>query len=100
LYLQDNFIYLKTTLEKELPGVTVFNLEGTYLAWADFNPLGVSPEQIIQIIENSAKVALDHGDWFGSNGAGFERFNIACPRPILEKAVKAVAAAFKKALSH
>jgi cystathionine beta-lyase len=100
LYLQDNFIYLKTMLEQELPGVSVFNLEGTYLAWADFNSLGLSPEKIIQVIEDGAKVALDHGDWFGKNGAGFERFNIACPRLILEKAVKAVVAAFKKAGRH
>ena len=67
---------------------------------SDFNSPGLSPEKIVQIIENDAKVALDHGDWFGKNGAGFERFNIACPRPILEKAVKAVVTAFKKAGRH
>ncbi|MCP3943132.1 MAG: pyridoxal phosphate-dependent aminotransferase [Desulfobacteraceae bacterium] len=98
LYLWDNFIYLKITLEEQLPGVKVFDLEGTYLAWVDFNPLGLSPEKIIQIIEEEAGVALDHGNWFADNGAGFERFNIACPRSILEKAVKAVTAGFKKYL--
>jgi len=98
LYLKDNYIYLKTSLEEQLPGVTVFDLEGTYLAWADFRSLGLSVEKIIQIIEGEAGVALDHGDWFGENGAGFERFNIACPRAILEKAVTAVVAGFKKYL--
>ena len=83
-----------------MPGVIVFNLEGTYLAWADFNPLRLSSEKIVQIIENGAKVALDHGDWFGANGAGFERFNIACPRPILEKAAKAVVTAFQKTIKN
>ena len=96
LYLKDNYIYLKTSLEEQLPGVKVFDLEGTYLAWADFRSLGLSVEKIIQIIEDEAGVALDHGDWFGENGAGFERFNIACPRVILEKAVTAVVAGFKK----
>lgn len=98
LYLKDNFIYLKTSLEEQLPGVKVFDLEGTYLAWADFRPTGLSNQKIIQIIEEEAGVALDHGDWFGANGAGFERFNIACPRAILKKAVEGVVAGFKKVL--
>jgi len=96
VYLQDNFIYLKASLEEQLPGVKVFDLEGTYLAWADFRSLGLSPTKIIQIIEEEAGVALDHGDWFGENGAGFERFNIACPRGILKRAVESVVAGFKK----
>jgi len=96
IYLQDNFNFLKSSLENQLPGVRVFDLEGTYLAWVDFKPLGLSPEEIVNKIELDAGLALDHGDWFGENGAGFERFNIACPRLILEKAVDAVVAAFKK----
>lgn len=34
-------------------------------------------------------------NWFGDNGTGFERFNIACPRTILEKAVESVIMALK-----
>jgi cystathionine beta-lyase len=64
----------------------------------DFTSLGLSPKKIVQIIEEEAGVALDHGDWFGENGAGFERFNIACPRKILEQAVESVVAGFKKYL--
>ena len=75
-------------------GINIFDLEGTYLAWVDFRPLGFTPEQIVQKIEGWAGLALDHGDWFGENGAGFERFNIACPRSILEKAVAAAGSAF------
>lgn len=94
LYLNQNYIYLKNSLEANLPGVIAFDLEGTYLAWVDFKPLGFSPAQIVKKIEKGAGLALDHGDWFGENGAGFERFNIACPRLILKKAVDAVVAAF------
>lgn len=94
VYLYDNYKYLKSVLEDQLPGVKVYDLEGTYLVWVDFRPLGLGPEKIIQVLEEEARVALDHGDWFGDNGAGFERFNIACPRSILEKAVGAVVKAF------
>ena len=95
VYLQDNFIYLKNRLESGLPGVRVFDLQGTYLPWVDFRSLGLTPEKIIDIVETKARIGLDHGDWFGENGAGFERVNIACPRAILEKAVNALIQAFK-----
>ena len=94
VYLHDNYTYLKNRLEAEIPGVRVHELEGTYLVWADFNPLGRSPEKISRMIEEQAGLALDHGDWFGKNGAGFERFNIACPRSILKKALDALVVAF------
>ena len=93
-YIYDNFLYLKKKIEKKLPGVRVFDLEATYLPWIDFNPLGLSPEKIVKIIEEKAGLALDHGDWFGQSGAGFERINIACPRPILSKATDALVRAF------
>ncbi len=97
-YLNDNFNYLKTTLEEQLPGVKVFDLQGTYLVWVDFGNLGLDCKKRVLALEEDAKVALDHGDWFGENGSGFERFNIACPRSILEKAVESVVVAIKKAI--
>ena len=93
-YLYANYLYLKETLESGLPGVRVFNLEGTYLPWIDFNSLGLSPKEIIERVEKAAGLALDHGDWFGKTGAGFERVNIACPRALLEKAVMGLVKAF------
>ena len=93
VYLHDNFVYLKTRLETEISGVTVYELQGTYLVWADFRRIGLSDKERIKRLEEKAGVALDHGDWFGRNGRGFERFNIACPRAILEKALDAVVSA-------
>ena len=36
---------------------------------------------------DSAKLWLDEGYIFGTGGSGFERFNVACPRIILKKAL-------------
>ncbi|MCG8551772.1 MAG: pyridoxal phosphate-dependent aminotransferase [Desulfobacterales bacterium] len=93
-YIYDNFLYLKKRIEKELPGVRVFDLQATYLPWIDFNPLGLSQKKIIEIMEEKAGIALDHGNWFGLNGAGFERINIACPRKMLSRAADAIICAF------
>lgn len=86
-YLHENFTGLKQQVESGIPGVRVFDLEATYLPWIDFRPLGMAPEAVAAAVEKKAGLALDHGDWFGENGAGFERINIACPRNLLEKAV-------------
>jgi len=96
IYLNDNFNYLKTYIESQLPGARVYELQGTYLVWVDFRYIGWDCSKMTQILEEDAKVALDHGIWFGENGAGFERFNIACPRSILTKAVESVVSAIKK----
>jgi cystathionine beta-lyase len=93
-YIYDNYLYLKKRIETELPGVRVFDLEATYLPWIDFNPLGLSSQKIIEIVEEKAGLALDHGDWFGESGTGFERINIACPRKLLSKATDALVSAF------
>ncbi len=94
VYLHANFTYLKTFLETELPDVRAYDLQGTYLAWVDFNGLGLAEQDRIRILEEQAGVGLDHGAWFGENGKGFERFNIACPRTILARAAEAIVAAF------
>jgi cystathionine beta-lyase len=52
-------------------------------------------ESRIKLLEETAKVVLDHGNWFGDNGNGFERINLACPRTILEKAVESIIKALK-----
>ncbi len=39
---------------------------------------------------HKAKIALDDGFWFGTEGKGFMRMNIACPRSVLEKALKRI----------
>jgi len=98
VYLQGNFLYLKEELETRLPGVHVFELQGTYLPWVDFRKTGLDHDRMIQALEKDAKVGLDHGSWFGEGGTGFERFNIACPRATLIRAVEATAAAIQRRL--
>jgi cystathionine beta-lyase len=47
-------------------------------------------------MKEKGKIALDDGYWFGVEGEGYERINIACPRYMLEEGAKRI----KKALSH
>ncbi|HQQ90016.1 MAG TPA: pyridoxal phosphate-dependent aminotransferase, partial [Oscillospiraceae bacterium] len=47
-----------------------------------------------------AQIFLDEGYLFGEGGTGFERWNIACPRWVLEQALERLRAARAKKLSQ
>ena len=90
-YLADNLAFLKSFVKERLPMVDVIEPEGTYLVWMDFRRLGMDPGELEDLMLNQAGLWLDEGYIFGSEGAGFERFNIACPRTVLEEGLNRVA---------
>ncbi|NMC06430.1 MAG: pyridoxal phosphate-dependent aminotransferase [Candidatus Lokiarchaeota archaeon] len=95
-YLQGNLDHLRQFLADRLPWVTLVEPEGTYLAWLDFRARYPDHEALAQKMQQEAGLALDEGHIFGSNGDGFERINIACPRALLQRALDQMAAAFEK----
>jgi cystathionine beta-lyase len=94
-YIQANYDFLKGFIENSFPNCTVFDLEGTYLAWVDFRSLGLEPKKLDEVIKKEAQVALDDGAMFGKSGEGFQRFNLACPQSILEEALNRMLKALK-----
>ncbi len=89
-YVQDNYRFMESYCAEYLPQVDLIQPEGTYLVWADFSKLGLSPEARKVLMMDDAKVYLDEGEMFGVEGTGFERFNIACPRSLLEEALESI----------
>lgn len=86
-YLYENYLIVKSFLEKELPAVTALPLEGTYLMWLDCRaflhpgePLEGFSERLAGHLRHQAKLILSTGTIYGSGSEGFERLNIACPR--------------------
>lgn len=74
-------------LAERFPSVRVFPLEGTYLLWADFNSLGLSPKELKRFMTEEARLWLGDGIIYGKEGAGFERINLALPTVYLEAAL-------------
>ena len=95
-YLHENLEFLKLFLRENIPQIEVNEPEGTYLVWLDFRKLGMVYEQLEKFLHQKAKVALDDGSQFGKGGEGFQRINIACPRSILEEALKRIHRAVKE----
>lgn len=88
IYLQVNRDFIDKFLKERIPRVKLIMPEGTYLAWVDFSDFNFTDIELQQLIQKKAKVALDYGYIFGAGGEHFQRINFACPRTILEKALK------------
>ncbi|MBU2511369.1 pyridoxal phosphate-dependent aminotransferase [bacterium] len=94
-YMQANLKFLTDYFEQNIPRIKVIKPEGTYLVWLDCRELGMNSKELESFMNSKARVGLDHGIAFGPGGEGFERINIACPRSILEEALKRIELAVK-----
>lgn len=93
-YLDANIAYAEAFVAEHLPKVRISPCQGTYLLWLDFRAYGLSAEELEERMLTVAKVALDEGKLFGTEGRGFERVNVACPRAILTDCLERIAKAF------
>ncbi|MDR2952585.1 MAG: pyridoxal phosphate-dependent aminotransferase [Treponema sp.] len=87
LYLAENMVFLKTYLAENIPKIMFIEPEGTYLAWLDFNGLGLPSHKLDDVITRKGKLWLSAGHSFGKGGKGFQRINAACPRSVLHNAL-------------
>ena len=78
----------------EIPGVTSFPLQSTYLAWVDFSNTGMSHEEVLKRVNKDARIAASDGPTFGTGGETFLRFNLATQRSRVEEAGRRLIAAF------
>lgn len=95
-YVKGNIEFTRKFVEKNMPGVQMIDLEGTYLVWLEFRGIGISAEELDELIVHKAKLWLDSGNIFGESGKGFQRINVACPRSVLEEALNRI----KNAISN
>lgn len=89
-HLVENLDFVRNFVKENLPKVRLIEPEGTYLLWLDFSAYRYSDSELDNLIVNKAKVWLDRGTMFGCEGEGYQRINIATPRPILEEALKRI----------
>jgi len=77
-----------------IPGLSSMPLEATYLAWVDFSGTGMTREVFTNRVEQTAKIAANHGPTFGTGGENFLRFNLGAPKAQIEDAVARMQKAF------
>ena len=75
-------------MKENLPQIKLVEPEGTYVAWLDCTGLGLTKEQLDDLILHKAKIWLDTGSMFGQCSALVQRVVLACPRSVVEEAMQ------------
>jgi cystathionine beta-lyase len=90
-YVRGNQVHFaRRVSELKLP-LTVTPTGSLYLAWIDCRRLGMSPAKLHDFLLRRARLWLDPGAKFGSDGEGFMRINLACPRQLVDEALSRLA---------
>lgn len=90
-YVRGNQVHFaRRVSELKLP-LTVTPTGSLYLAWIDCRRLGMSPARLHDFLLRRARLWLDPGAKFGSDGEGFMRINLACPRQLVDEALSRLA---------
>lgn len=95
VYVEGNFDYFVKEIRENIPALKVRKPEGTYLVWVDFSETGIEPQNLHEYLHRECHILAEEGEFFGKYGSGFERFNLACPRNYVEKAVDILKKHFK-----
>ena len=93
-YIYQNMVFVRNFVQENFPKATFVEPEGTYLVWIDFSGYGLTDEELEQLVVDDAKLWLDSGKIFGPATAQFERFNLACPKVVVEQAFTQLKNAF------
>lgn len=83
-------------LAEHFPQIKVCELQATYLLWMDWNGLGLDYKELERINRQEAELFFDEGYIFGTQGEGFERWNLACPTRHVVAALERMKAVYDK----
>ena len=95
-YLEDNVRFVEDYCVRHLPMIHPLRPQASFLIWLDCRSLGLSHEALIDLFVNRARLALNEGGMFGSEGRGFMRLNIGSPRAMLQQAMERLRAAVEE----
>ena len=94
-YLEENREMTEKFVKERLPKAKMDHPEGTYIFWIDFRGYGFNSETLMDFLVNEAKVALNNGSNFGTEGEGFARINIGTNRAQLKEGLERIAGALQ-----
>lgn len=87
-YIEGNVDFVTDYCATHIPSVKPLRPQASFLVWLDCRALKLDHEQLVDLFVNKARLALNDGEMFGTEGKGFMRMNVASPRSVLEKAME------------
>lgn len=99
LVIAANEQMVRQQLQEAFPKIELLPLEGTYLLWVDLRQV-IAKERTKHVIQDTAGLAVDYGEWFSQDGQGMIRLNLATTPTIIQKALDRLIEAIKKEERH
>ncbi|WAZ25766.1 pyridoxal phosphate-dependent aminotransferase [Streptomyces cinnabarinus] len=92
-YLRRNHTHFAQSVNSATSKVRVLPADALYLAWTDCRGLGLDAESLDKFMLTKARLWLDKGQKFGTEGHGYMRVNLGCPRSTVDEAIRRLLAA-------
>ena len=87
-YLSENFDFIQKYFAENIPQIKPNIPDATYLVWLDCRGLNMGNEELRDFMIQKAGLGFNEGCSFGRSLTGYMRLNAACPRAVLEQALK------------
>ncbi|MFA7116861.1 MAG: MalY/PatB family protein [Bacteroidales bacterium] len=95
-YLKGNIDYVFNFLKKNCPKIGGMRPNASFLIFLDNRKLNLSQKELVSFYNDEARVYINDGSIFGSQGNGFIRMNIAAPFSVVKQAMKQIKEAYDK----
>ncbi len=86
-YIGGNIDFILKFLAEKIPSVKCYRPEAMYLIWLDFTEWGMTHKELCDFMLNAARIGMTEGRFFGVEGEGYMRMNVAAPRSVIEQAM-------------
>jgi cystathionine beta-lyase len=93
VYLRHNHARFAIAVNGLTPKIRVLPADSLYLAWMDCRGLEMDADALNSFMLTQARLWLDKGQKFGTEGHGYMRVNLGCPRATVDEAIRRLAAA-------
>lgn len=87
-YVRGNHRHFAQAVNSATDKIRVLPAESLYLAWIDCRGLGLDPAALDKVMLTKARLWLDKGQKFGTEGHGYMRINLGCPRAHVDEAIQ------------
>lgn len=89
-YVRDNHVHFRDAINSATTRIKVIPMDSLYLAWVDCRGLDMNPEALSKFMLTKARTWLDKGQKFGTEGHGYMRANLGCPRSTVDEAARRI----------
>ena len=95
-YIEGNIEFVEQFCCQYIPQIKPIRPQASYLVWLDCRGLNLNHEQIVELFTKRAKLALNDGAMFGSEGSCFMRLNVGTTRAVLTTALEQLRSAVEQ----